>query len=346
MISFILPTSRPTYGAYTGYHGVKGFDNEEEVHLFEPLKNTLAPLLKEKAELIIADNLADDRNIARYFEDTPMLDVKIIPQGTGWQSHGCWVWAEVLNNAVVRSSGDYLVFLTDCVSFPTHFMDRLQPKIDAKEVAQILYAEKIGDYLMPTPGDLVRRWTDLDDPEVDLSKIHRGDVRWQHAWWREKTQLRTFYEVHWDMCFGLYGIPRSLFYKLNGYDENFDGQKGLNDVEIFSRMQQLNTETPVVVDKDLFMYHHSHGPLVRARCHAEIPEIYKTPRSNYDLIHFNRFHNVTRANTTIFSEESLMPVVTGEFMGNPYILAEGRTRMKDCPELVQFWFDNRPLREL
>lgn len=334
MISFLVITARPEYGAYSPWGKLDGYP--DTVHLFEPWVKTLYPQLTEKVELVIADNLADHRNLTRFFEDYPLIECKVIPQGTHWQAMGCGSHAEPYNNAIRRSSGDYLVFLTDCVSFPPNFFERLKTKKDL--VAQFLWHEKIDDYLMPKEG-FEKKFTHPD--EANMDELVVSDNRWLLHPWGDKTVLSTFWECPWQMCYGFFGAPRKVIYEFNGLDENFDGQKELNDVELFSRMQFRDPDMPITWDKDLFVYHHRHGPVLDSQ--GKQSHNRKAVRSNLDMIHFHRSRQIWKANSIVWAADDLKPVVDGSLLGYLGVQMHARNRDK---ELTDYWLHNQPCKNL
>ena len=130
-------------------------------------------------------------------------------------------------------------------------------------------------------------------------------------------------------------------YDYNGMDENLDGQKGLNDVELFSRMQFHDPYMPIEWDKDFYMYHHRHGPVLNARGQEVV--VPKVVRSNLDMIHFHRSRQVWKANSIVWAAHDLKPVVEGSLMGYMGIQLEALSRDM---ELSDYWLHNQPCKDL
>ena len=203
MISFCIPTIRPEHGAY-----VDGF---EDKHLFEPFVETLYPRLDEEIELVISDGLKSHRDLEKFFEPfNDKIKVKVIEQKSWWLTNGFPSFSKCWNDAAKASSGDYLVFLSDCVSFPPHFFLKLKEKRDERMTSQFLYLAKKGDFLLDqncgisgyrTKGEVLDAFGGSW-----LNCVYESDPRWRHFPWGDKTVLRTFREIHWQHCLGFFSL--------------------------------------------------------------------------------------------------------------------------------------------
>jgi len=335
MISFCIPTSRTSYGAYVDFNS--------EVHLFEPFVNSLYHQLDEEVELVIADRLFETRDLETFFKPYPKIKLKVVPQESPWLRMGLNAYSSSFNQAAKAATGDYLVILSDALSFPPHFWKKIQEKRAQQIVAQILFVNK-RDYSLETldPTLVQTEWfpnmlADADNPAVI-------DARWKLLPWDSNGLVYTFQEIPWQQCFGFFGIPKDTFYRMNGFDENFDGQKELNDVEFFSRLQMLDSRSPVEFDQSLYVYHHRHFDLVdldEEPYHCNI-----TVRSNYDMIHLHRAHGITIGNSECFPKKTLMRVVRSEITGHPHSLKEGERRVQDGQYLIDYWIQNQPIFDL
>lgn len=342
MISFCLPTARSEYNAYA--------DPEFNKHLLAPMLDTLYHQLDEKVELVIADLLTDYRDLADYlkpFEDK--IDVKIVRQSNWWLANNYTAFSYCYNQAAEASTGDYLVFLNDCLSFPPGFFSKLKEKRDAKKTAQILYVDKGGQFILSHSDGLESGYTEVEQVMSDhgtdwLSKasIHVGDTRWAHLAWNGKTKLETFKEASWQSCYNLFGIPSETFFKLNGLDENFEGIKGLNDVEFFSRLQLMDTNHALEFDKSLYVYHHRHHGIKKAD--NTFQDFLPTFRSNYDLLYFMRFKGIIEANNSTFNPDELARVIDGSLMAIPDVLRQAEDYPSDSPGL-KHWLEEPPIKQ-
>lgn len=307
MISFCIPTARASFGAY--------WYLPKRTHLFQPFVESLYPQLTEPVELIISDNLTDHRDLAKFFRPYPLLKVKIIQQDNWWMRKGYPSFSQVWNEAVRHSTGDYLVVISDCLSVPSGFMDRLYRKRDEGKIVQLLYHDQDAD-----------------------------DVRWKHLNWSGNSTLDGFENIPWQQCFGFFAISRDWFYRLNGFDENFEGQKELNDIELFSRLEMLDPQAPIHFDKELFVHHHGHHAVLdRSHSMAGFPD---PIRSNYDLIYLHRLERITKANTKVFDRKTLVDVVNAEIMKLPELIKHSEGRWDRSSEVIEHWINNQPVFEL
>ncbi len=325
MISFCIGTARPSYGAYYEiFEGIKGYS--KDVHLFEPFVKTLYPQLTEPIELVISDILYDHRDLNDFFRDFPLIKTKVVPQDNWWIKNDRPCYSYIWNECVRQSSGDYLVILTDCLSFPDNFIEKVNEKRKYSLISQILFKEKVGDTLS----------FHYTDPRIS------GTLNEKKA-----DRIQGFKEIPWSSCFGFFGIPREWYYKMNGYDENFDGQKGLNDIEFFSRLhtlsEELNEDVPIEFDRDLFVFHHKHGG-VFSKTNSENNAPFAL-RSNYDMIFLQRNLGIWKANSFIYKKEDLIKVVNGEICNMEDCIKQS----KDCwnnKDLIEHWINNQPVFNL
>jgi len=307
MISFCIPTARASFGLY--------WYLPKRTHLFQPFVESLYPQLTEPVELVISDNLTDHRDLAKFFKPYPLIQVRVVQQDNWWMRHGYPSFSQVWNEAVRHSQGDYLVILSDCLSVPDGFMRRLIRKQAEGKIAQILYHDQDAD-----------------------------DVRWTHLNWGSSSTLTGFDKIPWQQCYGFFSMPRDWFYRLNGFDENFEGQKELNDIEMFSRLEMLDSTAPIHFDKELFVYHHGHHAVLnRQHSMARFPD---PIRSNYDLIHLHRREKVTKANSIVFDRETLVDVVNAKIENVELLLEQAKGRWERSSYVIEHWISNQPVFEL
>jgi hypothetical protein len=331
VISFCIPTARQSFGVYNDY--------PKRVHLFKPFVDSLYPQLTDPVELVISDNLTDHRDLVKFFKPYPLIQVKVVQQDNWWMRRGYPSFSQVWNEAVRNSTGDYLVILSDCVSVPPFFMEKLHKKRETGKIVQFLYHEKIGDYLRTNGSDKKHKHLNVHHKYLDP-----GDIRWTRLNWNRKRVLEGFSKIPWEQCFGFFSMPRDWFYRLNGFDENFEGQKELNDIEMFSRLQTLDPDAPIQFDKDMFVYHHGHKPVLNR--HHKLVNFPNPVRSNYDLIYLHRQHGVTKANSREFDKRSLTAVVNAEIVQVPELMDLARARWERGLDVIKHWMNNQPIFDL
>jgi hypothetical protein len=315
MISFCIPTARPTFNSYYNY--------PSDVHLFKPFVDSLYPQLTEPIELVIADMLFDHRDLREFFEPYPLIKLIIINQKNWWIDNGYPSFSNTWNECVKHSTGDYLVILSDGVSFPGNFMSLLYQKRQEQIIAQILYYSMDGNSLI--------KENIYQDSRMSLP-------------WDKQDKCKGFNNIPWSSCFGFFTIPREWFYKLNGYDENFDGQKDINDIEFFSRLHTYDINSPIEFDKKFFVYHHQH-------CGVYYKDNrlfnFKFPiRSNYDLIFLHRRLGISKANSQILKEQDLIDVVNGNICKVPERMKDAKLRWENGESIINYWIKNQPIFNL
>lgn len=310
MISFCIPTSRPEYGAYENC--------SQDLHLFQPFVDTLYWQLTEPVELVIADNLMEHRGLLEFFTPFPKLKVKVIPQDNGWLRKGYPSFSEVWNAAANAASGDKLIFLSDCVSFPPNFIMNLQEPMSKNFVVQFLYHNYNGQKLISQ-----------GDPAADF--------RWDAMDWDPRGEVYGFDKIAWSNCFGFFAISAKMFHGLGGFDLNFEGQKELNDIEFSSRLEML--DVPIMFSKRIFVNHHIHGPVYdKSNKRGEFPS---PVRSNYDMIMLMRREKVIVANQKKWDRADLLDVVNADIAKLDVLKKQAEGRYEENKDIIEAWIDGK-----
>lgn len=310
MISICIPTSRPEFGAYE--------NQPEELHLFQPFIDTLYPQITESIELVIADNLLEYRDLTKFFDPYPKLQVKVVPQDNGWIRRGYPSFSDVWNMAANAADGSHLMFLSDCVSFPPDFLQNLKEVVRKNLLVQFLYRNYNGEEILP-------------QGHVD------ADFRWDALDWDDDGEVYGFDRISWSNCFGFFLIPAKMFHAVGGFDLNFEGQKELNDIELSSRLEMLGA--PVMFSKKLFVNHHLHGPIYdKTNKRGDFPP---TVRSNYDMIMLMRQKGVFIANQTKWRRRDLIDVVNANVSKHPVLKKQAARRWEENSETIEDWLNGR-----
>lgn len=110
------------------------------------------------------------------------------------------------NKLIRRANGDRIIMLQDCIKVPDNFVEEIR-KLDHN----IAYTFPVGK---------VKNWD--DSPKWD---------------WREIKQLVGKIDPHaWEIDFG--SAPKSLFYDVGGFDEDFNNGWSWENVEIAYRAEK------------------------------------------------------------------------------------------------------------
>lgn len=100
---------------------------------------------------------------------------------------------------------------------------------------------------------------------------------------------------------GYSSMPLDIALKINGYDENFDGDKGLEDIDCGSRIEMAGYKNKFVMDVDHQVIEHEGGTLAKELFNTEAKPI----KCNYTIYLLNRKKNRYRANTGKMSGDNI-----------------------------------------
>jgi len=333
-ISIVLTTCRESYGAMMGV---------EDWELFTPTIESLKKQTMMDFELVVVDALHHERSERFRNADLP-FKVKHIPftsKESRWLKHGIYNNVQQRNKGIIYSDGELVVFAADCCEFSPQAME------------YYWYWHKEG--LMP---QAVFRYNKGGKPLYDGKNELIRDHRWDELD-KSSTGKITYTWTNWFREYG--AVPMEALLKINGFDELFDGSKGLEDVEIGVRLALIGYGK-YVLDQHLY---------VIENCHYAIPERlfteehrlrgirvvadWKGPdtrhynrafKDNYSIMMYNWMHKRWRANSDILSDEaiqeikqfSLQQFATGVLEGEPILWEES-------PHF-HYWKENQPIFNL
>lgn len=324
-ISIILTTARPSFGSIIGY---------EKIELFAP---TIASLERQSFagfELVIVDALHHLR--PERFSKQPKFAVKHVAftkQESRWLRHGMWNNVQMRNKGIIYADGELVVFAADCSEFSPRAME--------------LYWTY---YQKGMLGQAVFQWCEAG------KNIVKKDHRWLEL---EKTLSGQLVHSFPGWFYEYSSMPMNLLLRLNGFDENFDGVKALEDVEIAMRANQLG-QTRYVLDSQLYVNEYLHHPLPEwlfnedhamrkgglkwnAPASAKYTEAFKDA---YAIMMFNERHHRWKANTEPLTDDDLAEIKEysdrcfedGTLTGNRYL-------WEQSPH-YRYWLDNQPVFDL
>jgi hypothetical protein len=127
-----------------------------------------------------------------------------------------------------------------------------------------------------------------EDRKLLLERLYgRNGIVRDTRWPTVEKHGRVIAPPEWFYGFSSFSLEVAL--KVNGFNELFDGQKGLEDVEFGERLVTAGYKNMFLLDKDLWVIEHEHLP-----CVVKSPEPYKC---NYGIIQYEQTKGLFRANT-------------------------------------------------
>jgi glycosyltransferase involved in cell wall biosynthesis len=309
-ISIIMATARDNY-PITG---------QPKLHMLKPTIDSLKEQSFKDFEFICVDALYNKRH--KLFQGDPFnsnklpFRVKHVPihkDHRYWIDRKRWNVCGQLNTALMHCDGELIVRIDDCCEFDSEFIKKFwdgykcgyfpgamhirflngKPARLNGEYKKIGYeANCIIPFLSPpTPesrDQLLRRiYGDnglIRDTRYDIVNKNGGLMIGPHNW-----------------HYGYSSMSLEIALKINGFDENFDADKTLEDVDCGSRIEMAGYKDKFMMNVNHQVIEHEHGSLAGDLFNIEAKPI----KCNYALYLLNRKNNRYRANTRKMSGDDL-----------------------------------------
>jgi len=322
------------------------FLDREDLHCFDLVAATLAQQTFTDFELVLIDALWEKRG--DWFKEHPQpYRVKHIPASPNfWHKMGRTGIVAQLNRGIAWCDGELIFVGAESCIWPAHFMHLAWELYERGQIGVAWYP-----VLSPTPVEH-HSW----HPVVPLDTMgYRGEnvLDCDHRAQRfvDNPSLVTT-PCHHQHYFAYAALPTELALELNGFDEAFDGDLHLLDVDMGSRIELSGRGGAMVMHRDLWCAE----PKVDAQWKSGITRG-RLIKCGYALWWFNRLQHRVVANTKMpdgwidyikraichgacpirgrCEEEFLRR--TGEGESRIYPFCEGPDQ-----ELTQRWLDNLP----
>lgn len=362
-ISCVYATARPSKNAMIGR-------DDDHIKLY---LDSLAKQTFKDFEVIIADCLYDRRSLDDPIEDhAGLIDGPGIARGHGyksayylfdithfqvkspWLKRGLWTGQAPWNQAAMLADGELLVFFGDCCEAPPDYLERiwdwyekglwcmglviykrggtLALKDDLKEGGAL---DKLKGVLPEETGILA--FKKLMDMNWDVRSAVIRDSRWPYVEGNPSGLCHLVGISGGQQFHGYSCLPLQVLLKLNGFDENFDGDKALGDCDLGIRAAMAGFDNALLLDKDVWIFENAH---------YSVPEdflTYRGPsiRSNYSLMMLNQEKRRWRANSYRLTDEEVNWILEhGKAWGFPDV---EKVRINDH---FQWWVQNPPIFDL
>jgi len=352
LISVIMPTARHDYPLI----------GLPRIHILEPTLGSLKKQTFRDFELIIVDALYERR--PRLFQGEPFRDdhlpfpvkhVPVHPNHRFWLNRKRWAVCGALNTAILHAEGELIVRIDDCSELPDP--DYLKKFWEGYECGYFPMAMHIR-YLGGQPARLDKKYLELgyelqrpflyqrlEDEVEDRAEIlkrvygEEGLIRDSRYQTIVKRGGRIIAPVNWYYGYSCVSLEAAL--KINGYDELFDGDKSIEDIDFGSRLEMAGYKNMFLLDVNLQVIEHEHEPIPADVIARDIKPI----KCNYALYLLNRKKRRWRANSDKLTEEDL------EFVRQESLKPPCSPRPhyydEDCRgELFRIWAENQPIFDL
>ncbi len=314
-ISLVMATARASYPSeINGPQLVE----KKGPHLFDIILKSLERQTFTDFELIIVDALYHKRKDFFRHKHYPFPVKHIADKPSVWLSKGMWALCSARNQGIIHSDGELVVFIDDAFGFGRDWLELFWKYYDEDG----LFAQALADFYTQEGEKVIRdgewirdsRWKFVDEGSEHL-RIH-GDAYIHN--------LGDWFNV----CGGT-AVSMEMLLRVNGFDENFDGTKSLEDCDLGRRLVELGCE--FVFDKRL----KSNG--YDTYYHLENQNYNGSEfKSNLPLVQVNSDRPRIVVNKDLLTEEEVK-----------FVREESpKWGVTINDELFEFWVDTQPIFDL
>jgi len=306
-ISLVMATARAS-------HTVE----KKEPHLFDIILKSLERQTFTDFEFIIVDALYHKRSEFFQHKNYSFSIKHVADKPSVWLSKGMWALCSARNQGIIHSDGELVVFIDDIFSFGPDWLELFWKYYEEDG----LFAQSLADFYTQEGEKLIRhgewvrdsRWKFIDEGSEHLRKYGDAYIHNLGDW---------FY-----VCGGA-AVSMEMLLRVNGFDENLDGTKSLEDCDLGRRLVELGCD--FVFETKL----KSNGYCINYPMEALTnrgPDF----KSNISLVQVNRDRPRIVVNKDLLTDEEVKYVrEDSPKWGIPII-----------DELFEFWVDNQRIFDL
>lgn len=307
-ISIILCTARDNYPII----------GQPKLHMLKPTIDSLKNQSFKSMELIIVDALYDKR--PKLFQGDPfnsnklpfrLKHVPIHKDHRYWIDKKRWNVCGQLNTALMYCQGELIVRIDDCCEFDSDFIKKFWDGYQCGYFPGAMHIKFLNGKPARLNGENMkinyeaagnyRRQTWEHNADEILKKLYgeNGIVRDSRYDIVKKNGGKMIGPHNWH--YGYSSMPLEVALKINGYDENFDADKSIEDVDCGSRIEMAGYKDKFIMDIDHQVIEHEHMAIAEDLVNSDAKPI----KCNYALYLINRKKNRYRANTGKMSGEDI-----------------------------------------
>ena len=308
-ISVIMPTARDEFPII----------GMPELHFLEPTLRSLRKQNFKDFEFIVVDAFHEERPDMFSCHPFPVKHVPVDPRHRFWLDRGRWGVCGQLNTALIHAEGELVVRVDDCSEFDESFLTRFWETYESGLWALAMHirflkgkpARLNEEYL--AEGYEAQYFDKWDEGErgAHLKKLYGEDglVRDSRYGIVKASGGKMIGPYNWMYGYSSFTLDAAL--KVNGFDELFDSDKSLEDVDFGSRLEMAGYRDMFSLDVEHQCIEHEHKPIPERL----IPSGQKPIKCNYAVMMNNRQRKAYRANArsltssdiTYIKEETLRP---------------------------------------
>jgi len=306
-VSFILITARMDFP----------YLNRPDLHVFEPtIESFKAQTMKDWGEVVIVDVLYDQRK--DYFKGMDLsFKVKHIPAKPNlWLEKGFPGISTQYNKGIIYADGELLFFTGDSHMVTPDFMQNLWDYYQQGyfPLAWYLYDQSCSEPsfisgrldVQPAQEKFKVAYPDQDSASpipYNVSGYSGKRVSIEHRYTTAfKEPDRTVFPAPWLWWFGCSSASLEAMLKINGFNQNFDGDRMLLDCDVGSRLELAGYGLRLALFKNLFL---ARIPTDASYWNPVLKKKGITIKCNYPFIWYSRFFKEYKSNTHVLTEPDI-----------------------------------------
>jgi len=299
-ISVILPTARSD-------HSIIGLP---EWHIFYPTFEALLQQTFKDFEVIVVDALYPKRKewLDRKW-DFPVKYVPVHPNHRFWLDNKRWSVCGTLNTGILHAEGELIVRIDDCSEFDPLFLQKFWDGYKQGYFPLAMHTRYLGG--KPAHFDQEYREKGYEakhalivEKEDRVGVLRRlygeggvvRDTRWITVEGRGGKMLAP---SMWFYGYSSVSLEAAL--KVNGFDENFDGDKSLEDMDMGNRLGMAGYKDMFMLDVEHSVIEHEHEPISSEVIARDLKPI----KCNYALYSASEKRKRWRANSQKLTEDEI-----------------------------------------
>lgn len=290
-ISFIVITADEDY-PYVG---------NPNLHVFEPITESLKMQTMKDFELVVVDACYHKRK--EHFKNLQLpFKVKHIPAQPN-------IWIEIkspgicaqYNKGIIYADGELLFFTGISYMVRSDFMKNLWERY-----TQGFFP--LAWYLFDQTQGGKREYKDPGAPRntaplpYNILGYDGQDVFIEHRYEIAFKGNREVFPAPWLWYFGCSSASLEAMLQINGFNMWFDGDRMLLDCDVGSRLDLAGYGRHLTLFKNIFLIR---VPTDASKWSAVLPKTAPTIKCQLPMIHYSRYINGPKANTTNVSEEMI-----------------------------------------
>jgi len=299
-ISVIMATARSNYP-------IIGLPN---IHVLQPTMHSLEKQAFKDFELIIVDALYPLKRewIERRKWSFPVKYVPVHPNHRFWLDRKRWNVCGALNTGILYAEGELLVRVDDCSEFKPDFLAKFWEGYKSGYFPLAMHIR----YLAGKPAKINKEYFEKGYEAKNSNTFEQIDRKelLKRLYGEEGLVRDTRYPIvkrygkmiaphNWGYGYTSFSLEAAL--KINGFDELFDGDKSLEDVDFFSRLYMAGYKNMRLLDVNLQVIEHEHEPIPKEIIDRNVKPI----KCNYAIYLLNRKKNRWRANCEKLTDEDV-----------------------------------------